>query len=55
MIERYGLEETQFMLDDKRTKDYKQYEYEEMIIKRYQFITELQENKKKYKKVLQFN
>ena len=49
------MDKVQEMMDDKTTKEYKQYEYEELIIKRYQFITELQENKKKYKKVLQFN
>lgn len=55
MIDKYWMDKVQEMMDDKTTKEYKQYEYEEMIIKRYQFITELQENKKKYKKVLQFN
>lgn len=55
MIDKYWMDKVQEMMDDKTTKEYKQYEYEELIIKRYQFITELQENKKKYKKVLQFN
>lgn len=38
MINRYWLEETEFMIDDKRTKDIKQYEYEEMILSWYKEI-----------------
>ena len=41
MINRYWLEETEFMIEDKTTKEYKQYEYEEMIIKWYWEIVEL--------------
>ena len=35
MIDRYGREKIDEMLNDKTTKEYKQYEYEEMIIKWY--------------------
>jgi hypothetical protein len=55
MIDKYGMDKVQEMLNDKTTKEYKQYEYEEKIIERYQFITERKEKIKKTKKVLQFD
>lgn len=54
MIDRYWKMRVQEMMHDKSTIEIKQYQYEEMIIEWYQsicqMITELQENKKKYKK-----
>lgn len=47
MIDKYGKDKVEEMVNDKTTKEIKQYEYEEMIITRYQFITE---KKKKVKK-----
>ena len=41
------MDKVQEMMDDKTTKEYKQYEYEEMLIERYKVITEFQKNKKK--------
>lgn len=41
MINRYWLEETQEMINDKTTKEYKQYEYEEIIIKWYWEIVDM--------------
>lgn len=40
------MDKVQEMMDDKTTKEYKQYEYEEMIIERYQFITERKRKQK---------
>ena len=54
MIDKYGREKVDEMLNDKTIKEFKQYEYEEMIIERYQFITEKKEKIKRTKKVLQF-
>lgn len=55
MIDKFGRKKVEEMLNDKTIKEYKQYEYEEMIIERYQFITEKKEKIKKTKKVLQFD
>lgn len=55
MIDKFGRKRVEEMLNDRTIKEYKQYEYEEMIIKRYQFITERKEKIKKTKKVLQFD
>lgn len=41
MIDRYGREKIDEMINDKTTKEYKQYEYEEMIIKWYWEIAEM--------------
>ena len=46
MIDKYWMDKVQEMMDDKTTKEYKQYEYEEMIIERYQFITERKRKQK---------
>lgn len=47
MIDKYWMDKVQEMMDDKTTKEYKQYEYEEMLIERYQFITERKRKEKK--------
>ena len=46
MIERYGMEMVEFMMNDKTTKEYKQYEYEEMLVKRYKEIKAIKQRLK---------
>lgn len=46
MIDKYGMDKVQEMLNDKTLKEYKQYEYEEMII---QWHKEIQDMKMKIK------
>ena len=41
------MNKVQEMMNDKTTKEYKQYEYEEMIIERYQYITKKKRKEKK--------
>lgn len=38
MIEKIGKTDTEKIINDKQTIELKQYQYEEMIIKRYEFI-----------------
>lgn len=47
MVDRYWLEETHFMVEDKRTREYKQYEYEQMIIDWYRAIVDMKWNIKR--------
>lgn len=47
MIDKYWMNKVQEMMNDKTTKEYKQYEYEEMIIERYQYITKKKRKEKK--------
>lgn len=41
MVKEYWMDKIQEMLNDKTTKEYKQYEYEEMIIQRYKEIADI--------------
>lgn len=50
MIDKYGMYKVQEMLNDKTTKEYKQYEYEEMIIKWYWEISDMKRKIKWNKK-----